>query len=346
MLWHVPPAKRTEYWGSTEVLYFPYYAYEEILATIADPPRQSASLLASMERLTARLTEGRFTAMPTWKSGERERLKALYQPVEPLSDASFSVQPQPRRFFISYAVADNSLPIVRKLAALLDRRFGTRSTFWDERVALGQDWAGALDAAIREADVFLVFIGLGWRTSHSASESEAALRLGKPVVPLLLPDASWEHVNAALRARRGIKLGEKTLDEDLQGVVEQLAQSTGGTKAQVDIDDPQKGQWGGQSERGGRRLTARVSEGNRGWFKVHLAVENCGPVLLQGAVEFHLHPTFRPSMVKVPVRAGRAELEISSWGAFTVGAAADDGQTRLELNLADLTGAPEIFLAR
>ena len=78
-LWHIPPAIRPEYWGSVEVLYFPYYAYEEILATVADTPRSSASLLNSLERLTGHLTGGAITAMPMLNVTARSELLARYQ---------------------------------------------------------------------------------------------------------------------------------------------------------------------------------------------------------------------------------------------------------------------------
>ncbi len=38
---------RATYWGRTEMLYQPYFAYEEVLACFADRRRQTTSLLAS-----------------------------------------------------------------------------------------------------------------------------------------------------------------------------------------------------------------------------------------------------------------------------------------------------------
>jgi cellulose biosynthesis protein BcsQ len=51
------PHKSTDYWGAVEVLYIPYYAYEEILAPFGDKRGQTVSLLASFERLTTYLTQ-------------------------------------------------------------------------------------------------------------------------------------------------------------------------------------------------------------------------------------------------------------------------------------------------
>ena len=51
------------YWGSVEIPYKPFFAYEEVLATVADTPRQPASLLGAYERLTSVITDGQATAL-------------------------------------------------------------------------------------------------------------------------------------------------------------------------------------------------------------------------------------------------------------------------------------------
>lgn len=53
---------------------------------------------------------------------------------------------------------------------------------------------------------------------------------------------------------------------------------------------------------------------------------------LQGTVRFFMHPTFpnvHPVVTVGP--SGVAELILGAWGAFTVGAVTDVGQTKLEL---------------
>lgn len=55
---------------------------------------------------------------------------------------------------------------------------------------------------------------------------------------------------------------------------------------------------------------------------------------LEGAVRFFLHPTFTPETVEVAAERGVARLPLHAYGAFTVGATADDGFTCLELDLA------------
>jgi hypothetical protein len=120
---------------------------------------------------------------------------------------------------------------------------------------------------------------------------------------------------------------------------------------QAGADDPQKGKWGGSPRRNDRVLKGTVTpEGTGGnLFKVLLTVESENPAQhpLTGTVVFHLHPSFTPSDVPVTVDAGGvARLERIAYGAFTVGAECDNGQTQLELDLATLPEAPAAFRAR
>jgi hypothetical protein len=48
----------------------------------------------------------------------------------------------------------------------------------------------------------------------------------------------------------------------------------------------------------------------------------------------------------VPVIERRAVLTLMCWGAFTVGAVADQGSTKLELDLSEDTRFPETFTKR
>lgn len=351
-LWHIPPAMRPEYWGSVEVLYFPYYAYEEILATVADTPKSSASLLNSLERLTGHLTGGVISAMPIVNATARSELLARYRRKPPGMATPPKGSP---RIFISYSKLDDSLPIVRKLAREITERFGENSVFWDEKVPLGAKWSEALPRALEKAETILIVAGPEWKFSlGSQAEMTQAVRSNKALIPLLTGGALWSDLPDTLKERRGFVLGSDTLDEDIRSFVTQMAVNIPESQSveravPVEIDDPQKGQWGGQSERDGRRLTARVTDGSPGsedWFNVVLEVEGTEGKPLEGEVEFHLHPSFHPAIVSVPVENGRASLEHRAWGAFTLGACADGGRTRLELDLATLSDAPEIFRQR
>ncbi len=117
------------------------------------------------------------------------------------------------------------------------------------------------------------------------------------------------------------------------------------------VGDPWKGRFGGESENNNRRLEAQVSRiaGSFDLFSIKLAVFSTLPrqAPLRGAVQFFLHPTFnndRPIIMVGP--NGIAELKLTAWGAFTVGAIADDGRTNLELDLSELDNAPAEFRNR
>ncbi|HJW94771.1 MAG TPA: SIR2 family protein [Thermoanaerobaculia bacterium] len=114
--------------------------------------------------------------------------------------------------------------------------------------------------------------------------------------------------------------------------------------ALFDPDDPQKGQWGGVASANGRKISAAVEEIESGWYKSTILVESTSKQKpLKGTVTFHVHPTFNPSVRPVVVRNGKAKLVLESYGSYTVGALADNGATRLELNLAAVRGAPLMF---
>ena len=61
-----------EYWGSVEIPYKAFYAYEEVLATFGDRPGLPNTVLAASERLVAELTGGAITRLPAMPEALRE----------------------------------------------------------------------------------------------------------------------------------------------------------------------------------------------------------------------------------------------------------------------------------
>lgn len=113
-----------------------------------------------------------------------------------------------------------------------------------------------------------------------------------------------------------------------------------------DPEDPNKGQFGGQSIANGRKLRAIRTDGSQeeGWLEFQFVVEPlAGTPPLAGSVVYHLHPTFRNDTVVQSVKLGKAILKRWAYGAFTVGVVADNGQTRLELDLAEESSLPLWF---
>lgn len=113
--------------------------------------------------------------------------------------------------------------------------------------------------------------------------------------------------------------------------------------------DPNKNKFGGSAVANGRvlRATIQPSESQTGLYRISLTVSstvNSNP--LTGFVTFHIHPTFRQHEVMRPVENGVASLTLVAWGAFTVGAVADNGATRLELDLAEHPDATADFKSK
>ena len=111
-------------------------------------------------------------------------------------------------------------------------------------------------------------------------------------------------------------------------------------------NDPQKHQWGSSPTAGDWELKAKVAKTtSKEWFRIELEVTGSGKTLTDG-VEFHLHDTFSEPVRTVAPKRGKARLTLWAYGAFTVGALVRQDGTRLELDLAELTGAPPLFRSR
>ncbi|GIJ57375.1 FxSxx-COOH system tetratricopeptide repeat protein [Virgisporangium aurantiacum] len=65
--------ERSFYWAAVQVPYQPFYAYEEMLATLGDEPGQPTTLLAAYERLVSYITEGAVVRLPSIPPDERRR---------------------------------------------------------------------------------------------------------------------------------------------------------------------------------------------------------------------------------------------------------------------------------
>lgn len=72
------PSTSRDYWSDAEILYQPYYAYEEVLATFGDPTGSEYSensLLAAMEGLTQKITGLEDLEMPTIPEKKRQTIR-------------------------------------------------------------------------------------------------------------------------------------------------------------------------------------------------------------------------------------------------------------------------------
>jgi hypothetical protein len=138
-----------------------------------------------------------------------------------------------------------------------------------------------------------------------------------------------------------------SIDAAFSGLAERLVGA--GPVPTEDPDDANKGRFGRRAERNTRRIVGTVSSlaDDPDWFEVRVVVESTDAAKpLVGSVRFHVHPTFPVPVSTVEVENGTAEWNGLAWGAFTVGATCDDGATALEIDLAQLADAPEVFRGR
>jgi hypothetical protein len=122
----------------------------------------------------------------------------------------------------------------------------------------------------------------------------------------------------------------------------------------INPEDPQKGRFGGKPELNGRRLSADVKPSSfPKFYNVKLIVESTNPDdnPLNSDVIFYIHDSFNPSIFTYTKSEFTAdgkviEDDILSYGAFTVGVITDNGQTLLELDLAEDKTFPAEFRKR
>lgn len=111
-------------------------------------------------------------------------------------------------------------------------------------------------------------------------------------------------------------------------------------------NDPQKDKWGGKPIAKGRELYAEVKKlGESGYYSIDLIVQSLNPKgnPLTGFVAFHLHPSFANPNPVINVVKGKATLNLTAYGSFTVGAVCDNGQTKLEIDLEKIAGVDDNF---
>jgi MinD-like ATPase involved in chromosome partitioning or flagellar assembly len=92
------PEQSAQYWGSVEIPFKPYYAFEEILATFGDDPGLPTSLLAAFERLTYAITDRDVESMPPLAEEIRQRFRQEFTRRSPTmpSDVFVSYVPEDR----------------------------------------------------------------------------------------------------------------------------------------------------------------------------------------------------------------------------------------------------------
>jgi TIR domain/CobQ/CobB/MinD/ParA nucleotide binding domain len=331
--------ERRRYWETVEVLYHPYYAYEEVLAPFAEATRSSVSLLRPMETLTSYITHGTAVSLKPMPESERVRWLTKFVNLTPAPTAAPSRRR--RTVYVSYSARDQK-DVHRLIADLNKQRIDTWS---DLNLLLGDQWEETMSKALEAASVLLFVVPESTKNAYQEKELAAALRGEKRIVPVLI-DRPFSQLPDQLVKRQAIRIGKKNWSRDVLLLSQQLTRILNVATEQVPIDteDPQKGQWGGEKTRNGRVLGAAAKVLGEGWYEVKLTVKALpSNPPLEGTVRFHLHPSFPQAEIVTAVTNGEASISVPTWGAFTVGAVADGGETTLELDLAEEKNLPKAF---
>lgn len=192
---HLSPLQEDSYWGEIEVPYHPLYAYEEVLAAFVDRPRQTGSLLASMEKLTSHLLNTTSSSPPM---PEDRRVAGLRQfMARPASDSlrdlkliaeeyervRRTMEPANERTYLMTALVERAKRLVGEdgVAQVAEALFKTNSN--GGRVI-------GLGLAMREprrTQIDMVLSGIG--EMRSFFEQFHALLLAEKLLPLLDPSA-------------------------------------------------------------------------------------------------------------------------------------------------------------
>jgi hypothetical protein len=125
-------------------------------------------------------------------------------------------------------------------------------------------------------------------------------------------------------------------------------------RAITDTEDLQRGRWGGEAERDGRRLEVVLCEVFKEYFVFDLYVQSQDGSTLEGPVIFHLHDTYPRKTIHIrKIRQGRFALleNVMAYGIYTVGAQVKTrtgAWSSLELDLRTLKSQslPRRFLQR
>jgi hypothetical protein len=105
----------------------------------------------------------------------------------------------PLKVFISYAHADEAhrKTLAKHLSALEDE--GLITVWHDRKITGGREWAGAINDALRSADIVLLLISADFLASDYCNDVELTEAIRRHdaaqtrVVPVILRSCDWEH---------------------------------------------------------------------------------------------------------------------------------------------------------
>jgi hypothetical protein len=124
-----------------------------------------------------------------------------------------------------------------------------------------------------------------------------------------------------------------------------IIESVYNAKSVIDKTDIQKGRWGGKPQVGDKVLEAIYDPNSSfiGLYHIKIQVRSLNvDTPITGQVAFFLHDTFPKEIVYAAAINNKAEIKITAWEAFVVGARLED-KTELELDLNTVKGFPDGF---
>jgi hypothetical protein len=175
------------YWTEVETSYFPFYAFEEVLAVFADPPAQRTTLLAAMEGLASWVSDKDVQRLEPMD--ERARLETLGRFMRQRAPAP--VPRGQRRFYVSYAANDRDETLERFVQDLVHEVRLLTGDPGDSPVAVwlapgsnrpGDRWEPSIRSAIEACDAVLLIASPSYFRSAENKDRELARTLSKPVL--------------------------------------------------------------------------------------------------------------------------------------------------------------------
>src|SRR5262249_44440325 len=183
-----------EYWNVVQVLYHPYYAYEEVLAVFGDRPHQGTSVLGAVQRLTGYLTGGAVGELPPIEERLRREIVGRYSVrlrekpavAEPEQPASAVPGTQGRYVYLSYSHHVGEFG--RRLADALTRTGQLNVVQADREIAPGEQWDERLEQLILGCAALVAVVSRDATRAASFVRQEWAVarEYGRPIFPVVL----------------------------------------------------------------------------------------------------------------------------------------------------------------
>jgi hypothetical protein len=167
LLDHLPNSNPSAYMGEMEILYDPFYAYEEVLATIADEPGVTNSVLSALERLTGHITNNTISKLAPVTPELREQAMTRYEKFAAITRGKTTLAEEPVKLydvFIESASED-------MMANRLFRDLAAECSVFlaSESLRPGDDVYLATRAALESAKVIVIFSSSKWIDSRSSN---------------------------------------------------------------------------------------------------------------------------------------------------------------------------------